>query len=415
MKLNLTKETYNKLIIIVALYLSEGLPYGLLFITLAVYFRSHQIELRQIGLISLIGLPWSFKAIWAPLVDRFYQRWHWIVFIQIIIALSLIIFANISISPLSSTIWLILLIIAFAGATQDIAIDAYSIDILEPQEQGIANGVRTASYRIAVVLSGGILIAFSSVIGWKNSFYFIAFIFFILALIICINKAFQKAKIIKNGLDKRANILLHWYIPIKELIKRRDSIAVIFFIIFFKFGDAMMGQMVSTFWLDNGFSREEIGLISGTLGMVLTIVGALIGGYFTSKWEVATALWVLGAFQSISNLGYALASYSGALRTYVYCASFFESFTSGLGTAAFLAFLMRLCKKQYSATQYAILSSFFIIGSRVAGALGGITAQSFGYTKFFFITFLASLPAFALLPFVFKNLSSLYTPNNENI
>lgn len=402
-----TIETYKKLSVIAFLYLSEGLPYGLLFITLSVYFRSHSIELAQIGLISLVGLPWSFKAIWSPIIDRFYQRWQWIVLMQLVIALCILFFANIHIAMLPFSLWLILIIIAFAGATQDIAIDAYSIDILAPNEQGVANGVRTAAYRIAVLLSGHLLIAISSYIEWENSFYLLSFILIVMSAIISLNKGFKIPRVQKHTINNKSNILLYWYMPIKELISRKSAIPVLLFIILFKFGDSMMGQMVSTFWLDNGFSRKEIGLISGTLGMALTITGALLGGYFTSRLEIPTSLWVLGAFQSISNLGYALASHLGAAKAYVYFASFFESFTSGLGTAAFLAFLMRLCKKQFSATQYAVLSSFFIIGSRIASALGGITAQTFGYTYFFIITFLASLPAFALLPFVFKNLSTL--------
>src|SRR4030042_3788715 len=137
-----------------------------------------------------------------------------------------------------------------------------------------------------------------------------------------------------------------WYYPLKELLVRKDAIPVMIFILLFKFGDQMITQMVYPFWYDNGFTREEIGLISGTLGMLLTIIGALLGGYLTSKWDIATALWILGAFQAFSTLGYAAASHFGALTYQVYSASMFESFSSGLGTAAFLAFLMRLCKKQ---------------------------------------------------------------------
>ena len=169
----------------------------------------------------------------------------------------------------------------------------------------------------------------------------------------------------------------------------------------------MMSQMVYTFWFDRGFSKEEIGLISGTLGLILTILGSLLGGVLTSRWDIGKSLLLLGGLQAISNLGYAAVAHFNASRYYVYSASFFESFTSGLGTAAFLAFLMRLCKKQFSATQYALLSSLFSIGGRVAPWLGGHAAQSFGYASFFAFTFLIALPAFGLLPFVVKNLKNL--------
>ncbi|OGF59948.1 MAG: hypothetical protein A2Y62_07850 [Candidatus Fischerbacteria bacterium RBG_13_37_8] len=407
MKSKFSFETYKKLAVIGVLYIAEGLPYGFLFLTLSVYFRSYGIELKQIGLISLMGLPWSFKALWSPIVDKYGQRWHWIVATQLLLALGIIIFANIPIATLPVFIWIILLFISFAGATQDIAVDAYSIDILESHEQGVANGVRTAFYRVAVIISGGGLIAVSSLIEWKYSFYFIAALFIFIALVISLNKDFHQPKIIKKVEQQKSNFLMLWYYPLKELLVRKDAIPVMIFILLFKFGDQMMTQMVYPFWYDNGFTREEIGLISGTLGMLLTIIGALLGGYLTSKWDIATALWILGAFQAFSNLGYAAASHFGALTYQVYSASMFESFSSGLGTAAFLAFLMRLCKKQYSATQYALLSSIFVIGARLSGALGGYCAQYFGYTNFFIITFFVSLPAFALLPFVMRNLKTL--------
>jgi len=392
---------FKKLSIIAALYLSEGIPYGFIFTTLLVYFRTYGIELKDIGLISLIGLPWSFKALWAPLIDRFGQRWHWIFFAQLILASNIIYLIIKEPNSLSFSIWINLIIFAFAGATQDIAIDAYTIDILEPKEQGIANGVRVAFYRVAVIISGGGLVALSGILNWKGSFYLLIGFILILASLVYFNKNFHISKeFIPPKNKKIINIILSWYLPLKELFLRKNSVIVILFIMFFKFGDNLMQPMIYPFWVDNHFSREEIGFISGVIGVGLTILGSLVGGYLTSLWEIVKALWILGAFQAISNLFYAAAAYYKAERIYVYSASFFESFTSGLGTAAFLAFLMRYCKKRYSATQYAFLSSFFIIGARLAGALSGYAAQHFGYSKFFALTFLASLPAFCLLPFI---------------
>jgi MFS transporter, PAT family, beta-lactamase induction signal transducer AmpG len=426
--------TRRKLIIIGILYLAQGLPYGLFFATLAIYFRSYGIELKHIGLISLIRLPWSLKAIWAPLVDRFGQRWHWIVSAQFIMLILIIVLANTSITGLPFILWITLILFAFAGATQDIAIDAYSIDILEPHEQGIANGVRNATFRVAAIASGGALIALSGLLdnvfpslsqtikallqnigisagnapGWKLSFYCLGLLIFFIILIESLHKGFHVPKVapVQEPVKKKflLSILLSWYYPLKELLSRKYVIPVLFFILLFKFGDQMMALMVPTFWFDRGLSKEEIGLISGTAGVILTIIGSLLGGVLTSRWDVGKALWILGAFQAISNLGYASCAYFNLSRYYIYGASAIESFTAGLGTAAFLAFLMRLCKKQFSATQYAVLSSVFIIGSIIAGWLGGYAAQALGYSSFFTLTFLVSLPAFALLPFVLRNL-----------
>lgn len=429
----INKETYRKLIIIGALYLGEGFPYGFLYTTLSYYFRTYGIELKHIGLISLIGLPWSFKAFWAPMVDRFGQRWHWIASMQTIMAIQIILIAHLDIANLPMMLWVTLLIFSFAGATQDIAIDAYTIDILEPHEQGIANGIRNTTFRIAAIISGGALVAFSGLLekkfpsflsnikslfvsyrinnlgapGWTIPFYFLAMLIFILAVSVVLLKGFHVPKAVKLQESAKKNFYLYWYYPLKELFSRSYVIPVLFFILFFKLGDQLMSQMVPAFWYDRGFSKEEYGLISGTAGIILTIFGALVGGILTTRWDVGKALWILGGFQAISNLGYASVAYFDASRYYMYSASAFESFTAGLGTGAFLAFLMRLCKKQFSATQYALLSSLFSIGGKIAPWLGGYAAQAMGYAQFFLLTFIAALPAFALLPFVLKNLKSL--------
>ncbi len=161
-------------------------------------------------------------------------------------------------------------------------------------------------------------------------------------------------------------------------------------------------MMIYPFWVDRGFSRAEIGLISGTLGTIFSITGSLIGGWLVKILGLGKALWGLGALQALSNLGYAYAALPGKGKGIVYAASICESFTGGLGTAAFLAFLMRLCRKDVSASQYALLSTLFSLGRTLAGAVSGFGAKHWGYAGFFFFTFWASWPAFLLLPWVLK-------------
>jgi len=184
-------------------------------------------------------------------------------------------------------------------------------------------------------------------------------------------------------------------------IRRLPQIwAIVLFTLLFKVGDAMMGSMISPFWVDQGFTRTEIGLVSGTFGAGATIVGSMVGGFLTSYWGIARGLWVLGGFQALSNLGYWVAALPGMWRYTTYLASIGESFTGGMGSAAFMAFLMSLCDKRFSATHYAFFSFLFGFSRSIAGFLGGLGAAHFGYAHFFFYTFLAALPAFALLPWV---------------
>jgi len=158
--------------------------------------------------------------------------------------------------------------------------------------------------------------------------------------------------------------------------------------------------MVKPFWVDRGLSLAEIATISTTLGVAASVAGALVGGALTSRWGIFRALWVLGLFQAVANLGYAVAAWTDAGRAGIYAASLGESFGAGLGTAAFLAFLMNVCDKEQAATQYALLSALFNLSGSLAGAISGRAVEALGYGDYFALTFAFALPAYLLLPWV---------------
>ena len=168
----------------------------------------------------------------------------------------------------------------------------------------------------------------------------------------------------------------------------------------YKLGDVSMGPMGKPFWLDSGLTVDDVALVSTTAGVGLTIAGALVGGVFTSRYGIFHALWVLGLAQALSNLGYAGAAAIGGGRAAIYGASMMESFTGGLGTAAFLAFLMHVCEREHAATQYALLSALFGLTRSVSAPFTGVAATHFGYGTYFALTFALALPAYALLPFI---------------
>jgi PAT family beta-lactamase induction signal transducer AmpG len=194
-----------------------------------------------------------------------------------------------------------------------------------------------------------------------------------------------------------------------ELLSRPGMMAILLFILLFKLGDASMGFMVKPFWVDSGFTAQQIGLVSVNLGLALSIAGGLIGGWYVDTRGIYKGLWVLGLWQAVSNLGYAFAAWwvprltqgadpALAHQALVYAASGLESLTSGLGTGAFLAFLMAITSRSKATTEYAILSSIFAFSRAVAGWAGGIGAQEMGYAAYFFLTFWLSFPAYVLLP-----------------
>jgi len=206
-----------------------------------------------------------------------------------------------------------------------------------------------------------------------------------------------------------------------EMLARPYMLPIILFVLTFKLGDAAMGFMVKPFWVDAGFSATQIGLVSVNVGLILSIAGGLAGGWFTDRVGIFKALWILGLFQAVSNLGYVAAASlipqagAGAALTsehlvLMYSASALESFTGGLGTAAFLAFLMAIVDKKHSATEYALLSSLFALTRHLAGYASGFGAHYMGYAPYFLLTFFLSFPAYLLLPWVSR---MLVATNND--
>ena len=188
--------------------------------------------------------------------------------------------------------------------------------------------------------------------------------------------------------------------PVLQWLFRWEMMAVVLFVPLYKRGDSTLGRMVKPFWVDQGYSLKEIGLISVSLGTVLTILGAIAGGWIFNRYGIFRSLLWLGLAQLVSNLGYVAVAAIELPRESIYVASIVESFTQGLGTAAFLSFLMNLCDKEHAATQYAILSAMFALTRDVAGAFTGIGVESLGYAVFFALTTGLALPGLALLPLI---------------
>ena len=353
-----------------------------------------KISLEEIGLLSLLGLAWSLKILWAPLVDRFGRRYFWVLPAQLFLALLTAVLALLDPVAQKAWFWLALAGICLASATQDIAADAYTIDILEEKELGPANGIRSAAYRVALITAGGVLVMLSEALGWSLTFIAAGVIMAVLALAVATLPAFHRQRpMVSPSLP-----LWEQYVgPIRKLFRKPHFRMALIFILLFKVGEAMLVAMANPFWIDRGFTPGEIGLAVGTLGTLASIAGAISGGSLTARWGIMKALWILGAVQATASLGYTFASLPLAPRSSIYFAALLESLAIGLATAAFLSFLMKLCDKKFSATHYAFLSILFGLGRSLAGVLGGYSAAFLGYPWFFFLTFLIGLAPLPLI------------------
>ena len=309
-----------------------------------------------------------------------------------------------AIDPGSAGRPLVLLLIALSvlSATQDVAIDGYTIELLDQRELGPANSTRVAMYRIALLVAGGLFAALVAPLGWRGVFVTAASVMFALGAATLFLPSRPRRVVATEGPSGNSMVADAWNTirdPLRNLLALPAIGAVLVFVLTFKIGDYAMIPMIGPFWVDAGYSTSEIGLLR-SVGIGATVAGAVVGGLFAGRIGVFRALWTLGLLQAVSNLGYVWAASVPDERWVVYGAAAFEQFAGGLGTAAFLTYLMAISDKRYAATQFAILSALFSLGRLLIWRVSGVWAESLGYTQYFFLTFLLALPAYALLPWV---------------
>lgn len=386
----LPDQSRRKLGIVALLYFIQGAPPAILWEVLPVYFRFHGVSLKAIGGLRLLELPFSLKVFWSPLVHRYGDRRIWVVSCMLGIAVVVGLLPLIDVAHPGWVVVVLLLALTTLSATQDIAIDSYTVGLIDRDEEGAANGVRASAYRIALVLVGGGMVLLAAVLRWTLLYLIAAAVIALLAL----------STLLVPRLELSSAARERWLAGFAGWIGTWNAIPLVLFVLFYKLGEFAIGPMVKPFWVDQGRSLFEIGLVPTTFGIILGLAGALSGGAFISRYGTFRAVWVLGLLQAISNLGYALVAWFSLGRLGLYGASVFESFSGGLGTAAFLAFLMNVCQKEHATIQYAFLSSVFSLTGRLVGGVSGLGAERFGYGNYFALTFLLSLPAYALLPWV---------------
>lgn len=380
----------SKLRVVGLLYFIEGSPVSILWEVLPVYLRLHGTSLRAIGGLRLLELPFSLKFLWSPVVQRFGDRRAWVTGAMLVVAAVALLLP--AVDPIRATglLLALVLVLTLASATQDMAIDAYTVALVGRAEQGPANGVRASAYRVALVLIGSGMVALAQWLAWRVLFTAAAVVFVALAL---------AARRVPR-LDVPAEARRRWLAPFVAWIATWRAIPLVAFVLTYKLGEFAIGPMVKPFWVDRGRSLLEIGLVPTALGIGLSIGGALVGGAFIARYGTLTALWALGLPQALSNLGYAVVAAWALPWPALYAASMVDSFAGGLGTAAFLGFFLAVCDRERATLQYAFLSSLFSLTGRLAGAMSGLGAERWGYGRYFAITFLVSLPGLALVPLV---------------
>ena len=402
---------------------SSGLPFALADDAFKAWMTKSGFDVKTIGWLSLVSLPYSLKFLWSPLIDRFRvpllgRRRGWILATQIalvgvVFALAGQMSAMVGMDATAKTtalsgVAIVAVIMAFLSATQDIAIDAYRSDVLQPLEVGAGASVMILGYRIAMLFTGWFAFNLADRLGW-------AVVYGVMALFMGIG-VLGTLFAPNPQQDEQAPATLKDAVvqPFLEFFQRmgvQRALLALLFIILFRLGDAMVAKMAIPFLGAKGlgFSDGDIGTIRQGMGLVATIVGTLCGGAVLSRLGINRSLWIFGGLQAVSNLGYWALAIVGKDYTALVLAINVENFCGGLGTAGFLGFLMSLCNPNFSATQFALLSSLMAVGRDViAGPSSGEFAQRLvfsanaglaGWGNFFLVTLLAALPGMVLLPF----------------
>jgi PAT family beta-lactamase induction signal transducer AmpG len=385
---------------VAALYFAQGLPFGVVNNLFPVYFRFAGMGPADItNLIGTAGYAWALKVLWAPLVDAVGGRKGWILATQLLLAIAFAAVAIPSGAELGPALWTIVVVIAVLSATQDIAIDAYSIEALERREYGAANGMRVGAYRAAMIVGGGLLVALAGSLGWPPVLVAAGGAMLLAAGVTALLPSVRHARPAGGVAAALRRSVVE---PLRSFAALPGFVPMLLFVLFFKLGDLALVPAAPIFWVDRGFGTEQIGAAVGTVGMIATIVGAIVGGALTTRWGTFRALWVLGLVQAASNLAYWAAAGMEPSLPVLYGTVTIEQFTSGLGTAAFLAFMMTMCERRLAATQYALLSALFRVSGQTATKYSGALIEWMGYGDYFLLTFALAFPAFLLLPLVRK-------------
>jgi MFS transporter, PAT family, beta-lactamase induction signal transducer AmpG len=376
---------------------SAGLPLALIGSTLQAWFTEAHVSLVAIGTLSLVGIPYTLKFLWAPFLDYFRvpwcaQRQGWVLLMQGGLAILLFILAQLNPASQAVTMSLLAICIAFFSASQDIAIDAYRTEVLQPKERGVGAAYYIFSYRIASLLSGGIALICADYIGWKATYEVMAIL--LLLAMWPTYKAPSPAEI----MDVSSGFFSHLIASLRHLLQRESVVLLLLFIIFYKLGDAFALSLMTNFLLHGlGFSLTEVGLAYKSISFIATVLGAVLGGILLTRWSMYRALLWLGCAQACSNLGFALLALIGKDFLFMTLSLFIENFCSGLSTAALLAFMMSLCHHCYTASQFALLSAIASLGRVFLGPIAAFVVGRVGWVQFYFLSFILCFPGIIFL------------------
>lgn len=391
------------MLICVFLGFTSGLPLFTLVYLVQAWLRSEGVNLKEIGLFALIQFPYTWKFLWAPLMDRFIPRlpgWRpgrrrgWMLVTQLLVAVAIAALGFVSPRESIWTVAALTTLVAFFGASADIVIDAYRRELLRDTEQGLGNAVHVNAYKVAALIPGSLSLILSDHLPWDAVF--------------ALTAAFMLPGILMTLVVREPDV--HGappkslsdavVLPFREFIGRdgwRGALLVLGFIFLCKLGDTMATTLSTSFFLDLGFNKTQIGVIAKTTAFWASLAGGIIGGVWLVKIGIARGLWIFGVLQIVSTLGFAWLAKAGPDAVLMAAIYGFETFSTGLTLAAFTAYIASTTDPRYTATQFALFTSLASVPRTLASASSGFIVSQIGWFDYFLVCAALGIPGMLLL------------------
>jgi len=404
---------------------SSGLPLALTFSTLSYWLADLGVSLTAIGLFGLVRTSYSLKFLWSPLIDRLPiplltrrlgRRRSWALAIQFLLALAILALGMTDPKANPALTALAAVVVAFLSASQDIVIDAYRIELLLPEEQGAGAAATQWGYRFGLLASGAGALYAAYWGGWHAAYAIMAALMLVGMITVWLTPEpggiAPPEKLPGASAGERVAAWLRGAViaPFADMLRRNGTtqlLLIILFIVSFKFGDALAASMSNPLYVAIGFTKVEVATVAKVYGVIATLAGVALGGVMVARWGVFASLLVGGAAQALSNLMYIVQLWAGHDVVMLAFTIGSENLTGGMASAAFVAYLSGLCSRDFTATQYALLSSLATVGLNVLAASGGYLAQTFGWTPFFLFSTAACVPGLLVLIWLMRRSARL--------
>ena len=381
----------KRIALMLPLGFASGLPLALTSGTLQAWLTVAGVDLKTIGIFTLVGLPYSLKFLWAPVMDRIALPWlgrrrGWMLVTEIAVAVGLALMAVIGTESGPRWLGAVAIAVAFMSASLDIVFDAYRTDVLLSAERGFGAAVWVNGYRLALLLASAGALVLADHIGWRGTYLALATLMVAGSVTVLLSPNPQAGGLPPRTLKEAVGL------PLRELFARPGIYGLLSLIVLYKVGDAVAGSLQTAFFIGGlGFTAGEVGYVKG-LGIAATLIGALAGGMVMAKSGLARSLLLFGILQALSNLSFMLLAWIGKSYEALAASVVIENVTGGMGTAAFVALVMSLCDHRYTATQFALLSSLEAFGRVFSGRPSAEAVSLLGWGWFFFLSFLLALP-----------------------